>query len=82
MGRGLDIFPKKTSQHAHKKVLNTTDHQGNANQNHSEKSPQKWLISVRMATIKKTSRKFPGSPVVRTWHFHFYAPGSISGLLI
>ena len=41
------------------------------------------LRPVRMATIKKTTnRKFPGSPVVRTQHFLFHAPGSISGLLI
>ena len=39
-------------------MLNTTDHQGNANQNHSEKSPQKWLISVRMATIEESTNEY------------------------
>ena len=33
-------------QQAHEKMLNMTNHQGNANQNH--------LIHVRMAIIKKT----------------------------
>ena len=38
------------------------------------------LRPVRMATIKKTTnRKFPGSPVVRTQHFHCRGPGSILG---
>ena len=37
-------------QQVHEKVLNITNHQGNANQNHNEISPH----TVRMAIIKKT----------------------------
>ena len=34
----IDIFPKKTysDQQAHEKILNTANHQRNANQNHNE----------------------------------------------
>ena len=38
------FFLKKTysGQQAHEKVLTIIDHQGTANQNHSEKSPHTW----------------------------------------
>ena len=39
-------------QQAHKKILNITNYQGNANQNHSE---QTLIALVRMAIIKKTT---------------------------
>ena len=43
MGRRPEqIFPQKghaDGQHAHEKMLNTANHQGNANQNHNEVSP-------------------------------------------
>ena len=40
------------------------------------KTPMRYhLTPVRMAIIKKTAREFPGSPVVRTWRFHFHSPG-------
>ena len=47
----MEIFPKShiDGQQKYEKMLNITNHQGNANQNHSEISP------VRLAIIKKTS---------------------------
>ena len=38
----IDIFPKRKwrCQQAHEKMLDIANHQGNANQNHSEVSPQ------------------------------------------
>ena len=45
-------FPKhKDGQQAHEKMLNITNHQGNANQNHNKISPHN-----RMAIIKKTNK--------------------------
>ena len=38
-------------QQAHEKMLNMSNHQGNANQNHSEISPH----TVRVAIIKKNT---------------------------
>ena len=40
-----NFFQKKRhteGQHEHEKMLNITNHQGNANQNHSEVSPHTW----------------------------------------
>ena len=42
MGRGLELtFSQsyRNGQQAHEKMLNITNHQGNANQNHDETSP-------------------------------------------
>ena len=41
MGRGTETFFQRytNSQQMHEKVLNITNHQGNANQNHNEISP-------------------------------------------
>ena len=55
----MDRSPEQTflqrrhieGQQAHGKMLNITNHQRNANQNHNERSP----ILVRMAIIKKTT---------------------------
>ena len=33
------------------------------------------LIPVRMAIIKKSTREFPGGPVVRTQRSHYRGPG-------
>ena len=42
----IDILPKKTYRWpTHEKMLNSTNHQGNANQNHDDLTP------VRMASI-------------------------------
>ena len=51
----IDVFQRRYTdgQQKHRKMLNITNHQGNANQNHSEIS----LIPVRMAVIKKTINK-------------------------
>ena len=42
----IDIFPKRKSRglQAHAKMLSIINHQGNANQNHSEMSPDKMVI--------------------------------------
>ena len=46
----IDIFPKKTyGWETHEKMLNITNYQGNANQNHNKMSPH----IVRLARIKK-----------------------------
>ena len=41
MNKGLEHFPKKNYKRPqiHEKMLNITKHQGNANQNHDEISP-------------------------------------------
>ena len=53
MGRGGEktFFQRRHTdcQQAHEKMLSITNHQGNANQNHSERSPP----PVRMIIIKK-----------------------------
>ena len=53
MGRGVEktFFQRRHTdgQQAHEKMLNISNHQGNANQNHSEISSQ----PVRMVVIKK-----------------------------
>ena len=47
MGRGLELtFSQsyRNGQQAHEKMLNITNHQGNANLNHSEISSQTYQI--------------------------------------
>ena len=55
MGRGSEqTFLQRRhtdGQQAYEKMLNITNHQGNANQNHNEISP----YTFRMAIIKKTT---------------------------
>ena len=48
----MDIFLKNytNGQRVHKKVFHITDHQGKANQDHSET----YLTHVRITVIKKT----------------------------
>ena len=50
----IDIFPKKRYRWptAHEKMLSITNHQGNANLNHSELLP----IIIRMAIIKNVGK--------------------------
>ena len=57
MGKGLELtfHPKKFTdgQEAHEKLLNITNYQRNANQNHNEVSPhtsQKWASSENLQT--------------------------------
>ena len=60
MGRRPEqkLFPRRHTnvQQVHKTVLNITDHQRNANQNHSEIMP----LPFRMAVIKETGKCWRG----------------------
>ena len=55
MGRGAKqtFFQRRhtNGQQTHEKMFNITNHEGNANQNHSEVSPN----TVKMAVIKKST---------------------------
>ena len=44
------FFSKEGTQMAHEKMLNVTNHQGNANQSHDEMSPHTCGVAI----IKKT----------------------------
>ena len=54
MGRGSEqtFFQRRHTdgQHMHEKILNITNHKGNANKNHNEISPHTWLLSKRLET--------------------------------
>ena len=47
---------------AHEKMLNVTNHQGNANQNHNEIA---LYICQNVTTIKTTNKDFPSGVVVK-----------------
>ena len=54
---GIDIFQGRHTHHGqqvHEKILNITNHQGNANQNHNHLTP------VRMDIIRKTTTTSAG----------------------